>query len=136
MFEGLRVAITGDRKLEITSEGKGDQASFELKVELFDRDRLIQEQTIGVRPAPATRPVTYYADFGDDLINIFGAGWGGSAPQLHHQIREGGPPAGRRALRTTEGLIQYDKEGFDQYFRRLQCQGVARKFSGSFPFRS
>lgn len=133
-FEGFRVLMTQEEKLQITSGSKGDHAAFDLAVQIFHENTLVQEQIVQVRPAPATRPVTYYADFGDDLINIFGAGWGRTPPLLHHQLREGGAPVGNAPIRTGEGLIQYDKAGFDQYFRRLQCQGVAREIFWLFPF--
>ncbi|MCX6619541.1 MAG: hypothetical protein NTY38_00375, partial [Acidobacteria bacterium] len=109
-------------------------ATFELRIELRPAAGATESRTITIRPAPAVSPVTYYADFGDDLINIFGAGLGSGVPSLHHELREGGASAGIPPSRGEDTFIRYDKAGFDQYFRRLQCQGVAHEILWLYPF--
>lgn len=78
-------------------------------------------------PQPA-RPISYYADFGDDLINIFGAGNGGGTDIFHHELRLTDDPARKRLApnRAPDGRLLFSRAGFDDYFRRLQCQGVKR----------
>ncbi len=133
-FEGLRVEAGRDGKFSIQSLQKGDRAAFDLRIELRHADGRTESETLRIRPAPPVRPVTYYADFGDDLINIFGAGLGNGAPMMHHQLREGGASAHRSPSRGADTFIQYDKAGFDQYFRRLQCQGVSHEILWLFPY--
>jgi len=131
-FEDLRLSIDRQGVLHVVSQTA--RRPFDLEVRLLRGTQLVQAQTLHIRPAPPTRPITYYADFGDDLINIFGAGLGSGPPLLHHQIREGGLPARTPPVRTADGRLVYDPQGFDQYFRRLQCQGVAREILWLFPF--
>jgi amidase len=80
-------------------------------------------------PQPA-RPIAYYADFGDDLINIFGAGAGAGAGKdvFHHELRLEDAGGRNRSTpnRTPDGRLLFSRAGFDDYFRRLQCQGVRR----------
>ena len=133
-LDTFRIEFTPERTLRIASTESGERSRFDLHVEVMAGGSVIQQQTLEVRPAPPRRPVTYYADFGDDLINIFGIGAGSRSPRLHHQLREGGPVMGHRAARDADGLIHFDKEGFDQYFRRLQCQGVAKEILWLLPF--
>lgn len=131
---GLKVEVTGQGRLAIVSGDRADRAETGVRVEVVRSGAVVETQTLQVRPAPATRPVTYYADFGDDLINVFGTGLGVAKGRLHHQLREGGTPVGARPVRGPDGLIAYHKEGFDQYFRRLQCQGVGKEILWLMPF--
>lgn len=134
-IEGLRVAVNAEGKLEVAARAGSPPNSFTLEIEILRQRDVIERQAITIRAAPPTRPVTYYADFGDDLINIFGAGVSGSAQSvLHHQLREGGATERMPRPRSPDGLALFDKAGFDQYFRRLQNQGVAREILWMFPF--
>lgn len=133
--EGLTIAVTRAGKLEITAGASATRPSVALDVEVRRNNQVAEKQPLMVRPAPPDSPVTYYADFGDDLINIFGAGVSGSAQtMLHHNLREGGGAERRPRTRTANGLPHFDKAGFDQYFRRLQNQGVSRLILWMFPF--
>lgn len=133
-LDTFRFEVTGDAKLRIASSNQEDRSRFHLRIEVLEQGHVVQQQTVEVRPASPPRPIAYYADFGDDLINIFGIGMGGASPRLHHQLREEGAAAGRRHTRTADGLPQYDAAGFDQYFRRLQCQGVSKEILWLLPF--
>lgn len=132
--EGLDISLTPANELAIQSRLPGDRAAFDLRIELRRRGTIVETRTITIRPAPSPRPVTYYADFGDDLINIFGAGLGSGAPSFHHELREGGATARRTPSRGPDGFIRYDKTGFDEYFRRLQCQRVNHEILWLYPF--
>jgi len=69
----------------------------------------ITRQAISLQPAPPPRPISYISDLVDDLIRMF---WDGSARRWRPVTRD----------------------AFDQYFRRLQCQGVARLIVWPGPF--
>ena len=97
---GLRVAILRSGFLTIKAER---QATREIQLDiaiLRDGERR-EKQTLAIRPAPPDRPLSYVADLVDDLIRIY---W---------------DPSSRRFRPLT-------KDGFDQYFRRLQAQGITR----------
>jgi hypothetical protein len=130
----LRTGFGRDGKLRVRSNNPAEKAWFDLRISVQSGGVTVQSQTVQLRAASPNRPIAYYADFGDDLINIFGLGFGGARPPLHHQLREGGAPVGTPATRTAGALPVFDKEGFDQYFRRLQCQGVAREILWLSPF--
>jgi hypothetical protein len=101
---GLRILISKDQRLTVDAravDAKKKLGFFDLELALFDGDKKVATQTVRIGPGPSERPISYIADFGDDLINIF---WD----------RENG------------AWREYGKSGFDQYFRRLQAQGVSR----------
>ncbi|MCC7497786.1 MAG: hypothetical protein IT160_09425 [Bryobacterales bacterium] len=133
-FEGLQLEAMRNGRLRLESGAKDKRSEFDLRIELNHRGGRMESETLRIRPAPPVRPVTYYADFGDDLINIFGAGLGGGPPIMHHQLREGGAAVRRAPSRGEDSFIRYEKAGFDQYFRRLQCQGVASEILWLFPY--
>ncbi len=126
----LRLSIQPDGTLRALSTGANGPAT---DVEVHAGS---ERQTISVRPAPPRRPVTYYADFADDLINIFGAGIAGGQGIMHHELAQGRAGSAIRRLpnRNAAGEIRFDPEGFDQYFRRLQCQGIGKLIVWTLPF--
>ncbi|MCP3695735.1 MAG: hypothetical protein GY917_26285, partial [Planctomycetaceae bacterium] len=96
LIDGLKVTIDNDGFLRVVAP---EQATSEFKVDLVvsRAGTTEQQQQISLRPAPPDRPISYVADLVDDLIRIY---WDGSS---------------RRFRPLT-------KDGFDQYFRRLQAQ--------------
>ena len=108
-FPGFVIALTPKGHLEIKSARDGPKLSFDLHIELRGPDGRQVKQTLEVRPAPPPRPLSYYADFGDDIIRIFFD----SATGQYREIT---------------------KSGFDQYFRRLQAQGISRLIIWLTPF--
>ncbi|REJ71990.1 MAG: hypothetical protein DWQ29_22245 [Planctomycetota bacterium] len=100
---GLTVTVSRDGWLHVDSKSDDDDASFELEVTLGS-----ESQKLTVRPAPPDRPLTYIADFGDDIIRIFGE--------------------------SSNRYQPIEKSGFDQYFRRLQAQGITRLIVWQSPF--
>jgi len=100
LIDGLKVTIDNDGFLRVVAP---EQATSEFKVDLVvsRAGTTEQQQQISLRPAPPDRPISYVADLVDDLIRIY---WDGSS---------------RRFRPLT-------KDGFDQYFRRLQAQGITR----------
>ncbi|MFN0168723.1 MAG: hypothetical protein ACKV22_20045 [Bryobacteraceae bacterium] len=127
---GVSLSIQPDGSLKSVSTGAAGPA-FELEIRAGG-----ERQVISIRPAAPLRPVTYYADFADDLINIFGAGIAGGRGMLHHELAERTVQSAAQRLphRNAAGEIQFDAEGFDQYFRRLQCQGVGKLIVWTLPF--
>src|SRR5690606_24290941 len=99
-LEGVTVRVTADGRLHITSTSGDDAVAFALNVRVARADGTGEEQTLTVRPAPPDRPLSYIADFGDDIISIF--------HESNHRWRP------------------IEKSGLDQYFRRLQAQGISR----------
>lgn len=83
--------------------------TIELEVALQRGGQTVQSQRLQVRPAPPPRPISYIADLVDDLLRIFAE-----------------PEAGR--------FKPISKDGFDQYFRRLQAHGVSRLIVWHSPF--
>ncbi|MEQ1852505.1 MAG: hypothetical protein ABMA01_13055, partial [Chthoniobacteraceae bacterium] len=69
----------------------------------------VETQRLSVRAAPPPRPISYIADFGDDLIDLF-------------------------MDRKTGRWRPLEKGAFDQYFRRLQAHGVGRLIVWQSPF--
>lgn len=133
-FEDLRLSIDRQGVLRVVSQTA--RRPFDLEVRLLRGTQLIQIQTLRIRPAPPTRPITYYADFGDDLINIFGAGLGSGPPLLHHQIREGGPRRAhlRCALRTA--VLSTILKALTNTSGGSNARASPARFSGCSRFRS
>lgn len=107
-LRGLTVTITNDGRLRVTAE-PGANASLRVEVVVSPPKGDTERQTLEVRAAPPDRPISYYADFGDDLIRLFMNGTSG-------QFRP------------------VTKSGFDQYFRRLQAHGTRRLIVWLSPF--
>jgi len=108
-FSGLNIRFNQQQKLEIVSQPDQPAVEFSLEVSLHLPDGQVETQKLVIRPAPPQRPISYLADFGDDLIRIF---WD---PQKGH-------------WRPTT------KCSFDQYFRRCQAHGVQRLILWQTPF--
>jgi len=111
-FSGLTISLGHNGKLKIVSAPGSPTMSFELDVTLDFENGLQDSQTgLEVRPAPPDRPISYVADTSDDFYYIFPNAWEGSTWKI-------------------------EKGGFDQYFRRLQAQGVTREIMWlrTFPF--
>jgi len=97
---GISATLTGDGFLEVISAPDSSNEAFSVDIRIAFADGTTETQTLRLVPAPPDRPITYDADFGDDLIRIFQNSDGSWRP--------------------------ITKSGFDQYFRRLQLQGVTR----------
>ena len=108
-FSGLMIGLNPQEKLEIVSQPAMPPVEFTLGVSLQLPDGQVESQTLSVRSAPPRRPISYLADFGDDLIRIF--------------------------MDTHDGHWRpIAKSGFDQYFRRCQAHGVHRLILWQSPF--
>jgi hypothetical protein len=107
-FSGLIVSLSRDGWLEIRSHANAAPLTFDLEITL-DRDGVSETQRLSVRVAPPPRPISYIADFGDDLIDLF-------------------------MDRKTGRWRPLEKGAFDQYFRRLQAHGVGRLIVWQSPF--
>ena len=108
-FRGLRISVTPEGLLEINAIPGSEPISFELQIQLDGLPDESQSQVIRVRAAPPAGPISYLADLVDDLIHIF------------------------RDSKTNQ-LGRVTKDGFDQYFRRLQAHGVMRLVVWQSPF--
>ena len=108
-FPGFHVSLSREGKLEIVSDPDGPAMAFELQVAVSLPGRPDDSQKLEVRPAPPGRPISYIADFGDDIIRMF----------LDYSTGKYRPVT---------------KAGFDQYFRRLQAQGIGRLIVWLTPF--
>ncbi|MBL7646226.1 MAG: hypothetical protein JNK74_08575 [Candidatus Hydrogenedentes bacterium] len=97
---GLRVELDREQQLTIAAEATATEAPFDLEVSLSLPGGEAEAQTLRIQPGPPKRPLSYYSDFGDDLIRIFNAPDGTWRPVT--------------------------KDAFDQYFRRCQLQGIDR----------
>ena len=97
---GLRVDLAEDRYLRVAAEPDAPETTIELEMSLALPGGDLEYQTITIQPGPPARPLSYLADFGDDLIRIFNAPDGTWRPVT--------------------------KDAFDQYFRRCQLHGVNR----------
>ncbi len=105
---GLIVAVTAEGRLRVAAKS-GANASLRVEVVVSPLNGEAERQTLEVRPAPPDRPISYYADFGDDLIRIF--------------------------MNSTSGQFSpVTKSGFDQYFRRVQAHGTRRLIVWLSPF--
>lgn len=103
-FSGLSICVTPEGFLQVESGDAGQRPSFDLQVRIGD-----QTQTLKVRAAPSNRPISYVSDLVDDIIYIFS--------------------------NTSTGQFRpINKPGFDQYFRRLQAQGITRLIVWQSPF--
>jgi hypothetical protein len=105
---GLAVTVTAGGRLRVAAE-PGATAQLRVEIVVLPPAGKIERQTLDVRRAPPDRPISYYADFGDDLIRIFMNGTSG-------QFRP------------------VTKNGFDQYCRRLQAHGTRRLIVWLSPF--
>ncbi len=108
-ISGVGIALTGEGWLRVTSDVKMGSDPIELEVQMLRSGELIESARLVLRPAPPPRPISYYADFGDDFIRIF-------------------------MDEKTGRFRRMDKAGFDQYFRRLQAHGVSRLIVWQSPF--
>jgi hypothetical protein len=107
-FSGLTVSLSRDGWLEIQSRRDAAPATFELEVKVIG-DGIAETQRLSVRAAPPPRSISYIADFGDDLVDLF--------------------------MDSTTGRWRpLEKGSFDQYFRRLQAHGVGRLIVWQSPF--
>jgi len=97
---GLNVGLTSDGKLAIAAADADANMTFPLEITLKLPDGSRESQRVTIQPGPPARPLSYLADFGDDLIRIFNAPDGTWRPVT--------------------------KDAFDQYFRRCQLHGVNR----------
>jgi hypothetical protein len=105
-FDAITVSIDNNQRLVIVAKEQTVPLSFSLEVELKLRDGTSEQQTLSIVPAPRKRPLSYIADFGDDLISIFNTPFG--SPDDNN------------------GWAPVTKDAFDQYFRRCQLQGIDR----------
>ena len=101
-FSGLIIRLNAEQKLEVVSEKDQPPQDFTLDITLHLPDGAVETQNIWIRPAPPSRPISYIADFGDDLIKILA-----TSRDAHWQTAT--------------------KFSFDQYFRRCQAHGVDRQ---------
>jgi len=106
--QDLTISLSTDGKLIVDSANSDSRAELQLQLQHANASGEMTKQTIVIRPAPPLRPLTYLADFGDDIIRIYGS------PGNQYQ--------------------PITKDGFDQYFRRLQCQGISRLIVWQSPF--
>jgi len=103
----VTAVLNAQRELEVVADaGATDRLSLEL---ILDAGGQTTTQTIQLQPAPPARPISYISDLVDDLIRIF---WDGGARRWR----------------------PFQRDAFDQYFRRLQCQGVTRLIVWPSPF--
>ncbi|MFV2066199.1 MAG: hypothetical protein ACC645_04410 [Pirellulales bacterium] len=98
---GITATLTRDGFLRVTSTPESPKEAFLIDTSITLAGGTTESQPLRLLPAPPNRPITYYADFGDDLIRIFKNSSDGSWRPV-------------------------TKSGFDQYFRRLQMQGLTR----------
>jgi hypothetical protein len=104
---GVTVVVSAQRELQVLADaGATERLSLEL---ILDDQGQTTTQTIQLQPAPPPRPISYISDLVDDLIRIF---WDGGARRWR----------------------PFTRDAFDQYFRRLQCQGVSRLIVWPSPF--
>ena len=102
----ITVSIDHNQKLLIIAKAQEAPLSFSLDLQLTLPGGTSERQTLSIVPAPPKRPLSYLADFGDDLISIFNT------------------PFGSRD--DNNGWLPVTKDAFDQYFRRCQLQGIDR----------
>lgn len=97
---GMTVTLNSDGQVKVVVEDDLRQ-KVDLGVVLTREDGSQTKQDLRFWPAPPIRPVSYLSDQVDDLIQLF---------------RD--PQSGKWRPVT--------RDAFDQYFRRLQCHGIAR----------
>ncbi len=105
-LHGITVTIDDKQKLTITSKSQENPLAFSLELRVALPNGTIEQQTLSIVPAPPIRPLSYLADFGDDLIAIFNTSF--DKPGSYGS------------------WLPVTKDAFDQYFRRCQLQGVDR----------
>ncbi len=105
---GLKISLLDRCWLRIEAAEDVEQA-WQLRIKIRREEAHVEEQLITIRRAPQPRPVSYVADLVDDLIRIF---WDERGQQFR----------------------PVQKDGFDQYFRRLQAQGISRLIVWQSPF--
>tara|TARA_B100000029_G_C17512277_1_gene936753 strand:- start:558 stop:1289 length:732 start_codon:yes stop_codon:yes gene_type:complete len=105
--DGLTVEIDRRSRLSVTAPPKSN-SRFNVHL-VLSQGKASSQQSIRLQPAPPARPISYISDLVDDLIRMF---WDGGA---------------RRWRPVTRDV-------FDQYFRRLQCQGITRLIVWPGPF--
>ena len=108
-FQGLSIELAESGRLLVRAEPTAPPLDVQLEITLVPPNGVEERQTLELRPAPPDRPISYYADLGDDLIRIF------MDP-------------------TSGGFGPVTKTGFDQFFRRLQAHGVRRLIVWPSPF--
>lgn len=101
----LTVSIDSSQRLVVQAKAQEVPLSFFLDLQLNLPNGISERQTLSIVPAPPTRPLSYLADFGDDLIHIFNTA---------------------RNSEDGKGWSPVTKDAFDQYFRRCQLQGIDR----------
>jgi len=106
-LDGISARVDRSGHLVVTST---PVATGRLTLHLvLTRDKSDSRQAITLQKSPPPRPISYISDLVDDLIRIF---WDSKARRFRPVTRD----------------------AFDQYFRRLQCQGVARLIVWPGPF--
>ena len=103
----VHVMLTDQLRLRVVA-GPEEKAAFSLHL-VCQIDGRMDVQVLRFQPAPRERRVSYISDLVDDLIRI---AWDSSS----------------RRWRPLE------RDGFDQYFRRLQCHGITRLIVWPSPF--
>ena len=98
--EGMAVTVNSKGVVSVVV-ADGLRQKIDLGVVLTKPDGTQTKQNLRFWPAPPIRPISYLSDQVDDLIQLF---------------RD--PQTGRWRAVT--------RDAFDQYFRRLQCHGIAR----------
>ena len=104
---GLTVAVTDTARMTVSAR-PGTTLKLQIQLSLAGNGQ-VTRQLITLQPAPPDRPISYISDLVDDLIRLF---WDSRG----------------RAWRPMT------RDAFDQYFRRLQCQGVRRLIVWPGPF--
>lgn len=107
-FSDLHVTLSRTGVLRVQAPEDATIA-FDLGLEVRREGKAIDRQPLTVRRAPPNHPISYIADLVDDLIRIF---WDSKARRF----------------------LAVKKDGFDQYFRRLQAQGITRLVVWQSPF--
>lgn len=102
----ITVSIDHNQKLLIVAKARETPLSFSLDLQVTLPDGTSERQTLSIVPAPSKRPLSYLADFGDDLISIFNTSFASRGDN--------------------NGWLPVTKDAFDQYFRRCQLQGIDR----------
>ena len=107
-FRGVVVEMTPAGRLRVTAKKEVAAGEFRLAVTLKSPGTPDEIQMLELRPAPPDRPISYYADFGDDLIRMF--------------------------MNSSGRFRPVTKTALDQYFRRVQAHGTRRLIVWLSPF--
>lgn len=106
---GATISVTPSGRLRVVANQDAALGAIRLELAIQLPAGEVEKQSLELRPAPPDRPISYYADFGDDLIRIF--------------------------MNSSTGRFEpVTKPGFDQYFRRLQAHGTRRLIVWLSPF--